>query len=83
MYDIVNYINLVLQSLNVLSCSYNNIKNKITFTRLLTQTDFNFTFNANTMNAGNVLGFKITQKYLYLVVVQKAHNQLIQILSER
>ena len=55
--DIVNYINLVLQP-NVLSCSYNNIKNKITFTRLLPQTNNNFTLYINTMNAGSFLGFK-------------------------
>ena len=41
-YDIVNYINLVLQSGNVLSCSYDNIKNKITFTRLQPQTTANY-----------------------------------------
>jgi hypothetical protein len=57
-FDIVNYINLVLQPPNILSCSYNNIKNKIMFTRLLPQTNINFTFYINTMNAGNFLGFK-------------------------
>ena len=56
--DIVSYINLVLQSVNVLSCSYNNIQNKITFTRLLTQTTSNDTFYINTLKAGNFLGFK-------------------------
>ena len=58
LYDIVNYINLVLQPVNVLSCSYDNIKNKITFTRLIPQTTTNYTFYINTMNAGNFLGFK-------------------------
>jgi hypothetical protein len=72
--DIVNNINLVLQP-SILSCSYNNIRNKITFTRLLPQTNINFTFYIDIMNAGNFLGFKITQKYLYLLVVQKAQNQ--------
>ena len=57
-YDIVNYINLVLQSGNVLSCSYDNIKNKITFTRLQPQTTANYSLFINTMNAGNFLGFK-------------------------
>ena len=56
--DIVSYINLVLQPVNVLSCSYNNIQNKITFTRLLTQTTSNDTFYINTLKAGNFLGFK-------------------------
>jgi hypothetical protein len=51
--DIVNYINLVLQPVGVLSCSYNNIKNKIIFTRLLPQSNINFTFFFNTMNAGS------------------------------
>ena len=56
--DIVNYINLVLQPVGLLSCSYNNIKNKITFTRLMPQSNTNFTFNINTMNVGSFLGFK-------------------------
>jgi hypothetical protein len=56
--DIVNYINLVLQPVGVLSCSYNNIKNKITYTRLMPQSTTNFTFFFNTMNAGSFLGFK-------------------------
>ncbi len=56
--DIVNYINLVLQPAGVLSCSYDNIKNKITFTRLLSQSNMDFTYYINTMNAGNFLGFK-------------------------
>ncbi len=34
-YDIVSAINSVLQPANVLSCTYDNIKNKITFTRLI------------------------------------------------
>ena len=56
--DIVSYINLVLQSANVLSCTYDNIKNKITFTRLTPQTPTNDTFYINTFKAGNFLGFK-------------------------
>ena len=53
--DIVNYINLVLQTNNVLSCSYDNIKNKITYTRLIPQESVNFTLYINTMNAGSFL----------------------------
>jgi hypothetical protein len=56
--DIVNYIYLVLQPIGVLSCSYNNIKNKITFTRLLPQSNINFTYFFYSLNAGNFLGFK-------------------------
>jgi hypothetical protein len=56
--DIVNYINLILQTNDVLSCSYDNIKNKITYTRLIPQESVNFTLYINTMNAGSFLGFK-------------------------
>ena len=56
--DIVSYINSILQPVNVLSCSYNNIQNKITFTRLLAQTASNDTFYINTLKAGQFLGFK-------------------------
>ena len=56
--DIVSHINSVLQSANVLSCTYDNIKNKITFTRLTPQTPTNDTFYINTFKAGNFLGFK-------------------------
>ena len=55
--DIVSYINSILQPY-VLSCSYDNIKNKIIFTRLLPQTTTNDTFYINTLKAGNFLGFK-------------------------
>jgi hypothetical protein len=56
--DIVNAINSVLQPANVLSCTYDNIKNKITFTRLTPQTPTNNTFYINTLKVGNFLGFK-------------------------
>ena len=56
--DIISYINSVLQPANVLSCTYDNIKNKITFTRLIPQTTTNDTFYINTLKAGNFLGFK-------------------------
>jgi hypothetical protein len=56
--DIVNAINSVLQPVNVLSCTYDNIKNKITFTRLTPQTPTNNTFYINTLKVGNFLGFK-------------------------
>jgi len=56
--DIVNAINSVLQPANVLSCTYDNIKNKITFTRLIPQTPTNNTFYINTLKVGNFLGFK-------------------------
>ena len=56
--DITSYINSVLQPANVLSCTYDNIKNKITFTRLIPQTTTNDTFYINTLKAGNFLGFK-------------------------
>ena len=56
--DITSYINSVLQPANVLSCTYDNIKNKITFTRLIPQTTTNDTFYINTFKAGNFLGFK-------------------------
>ena len=51
--DIVSHINSVLQPTNVLSCTYDNIKNKITFTRLTPQTPTNNTFYINTFKAGN------------------------------
>jgi hypothetical protein len=47
--DIVNAINSVLQPVNVLSCTYDNIKNKITFTRLTPQTPTNNIFYINTL----------------------------------
>ena len=56
--DIVSAINSVLQPSNVLSCTYDNIKNKITFTRLTPQTPTNNTFYINTLKVGNFLGFK-------------------------
>ena len=56
--DIVSHMNSILQPANVLSCSYNNIQNKITFTRLTPQTPTNNTFYINTFKAGNFLGFK-------------------------
>ena len=56
--DITSYINSVLEPANVLSCTYDNIKNKITFTRLIPQTTTNDTFYINTLKAGNFLGFK-------------------------
>ena len=56
--DIVSHMNSILQPANVLSCSYNNIQNKITFTRLTPQTPTNDTFYINTFKAGNFLGFK-------------------------
>ena len=56
--DIISSINLVLQPANVLSCLYNNVQNKIIFTRLTPQTPTNDTFYINTLKAGNFLGFK-------------------------
>lgn len=64
--DIVSYINSILQSANMLSCSYDNIKNKITFTRLIPQTPTNDTFYINTLKSGNFLGFKNDTEILIL-----------------
>ena len=55
-YDIISNINL--QCINILSCTYDNIKNKITFTRLMTQTTTNYTLYINTLSSGCFLGFK-------------------------
>jgi len=57
-YDILAVINAVLKPANVLSCSYDNTKNKFTYTRLLPQTNTNYTLYINALNAGNFLGFK-------------------------
>lgn len=64
--DIISYINSILQPANVLSCTYDNIKNKITFTRLIPQTPTNDTFYINTLKAGNFLGFKNDTEILIL-----------------
>ena len=57
-YDIISAINTVMVPASVLSCSYDTIKNKIKFTRLLTQTTTNYTLYINTLKFGNFLGFK-------------------------
>ncbi len=62
--DIVSYINSVLQPTNIFSCTYDNIENKITFTRLTPQTPTNNIFYNNTLKAGNFLGFNNDTKVL-------------------
>ena len=43
---------------SILSCSYDKMKNKITFTRILQQTRTNDTLFINCLNSGNFFGFK-------------------------
>ena len=56
--DILSFINAVLKPGGVLSCAYDNVKNKFIFTRLMVQTPENYELYINPLKAGRFLGFK-------------------------
>ena len=64
--DIVSHMNSILQPANVLSCSYNNIQNKITFTRLTPQTLNFYNMYIYPINAGGFFGFNNNVETLIL-----------------
>jgi hypothetical protein len=64
--DILYVINAVLKPAEVLSCIYDNSKNKFIFTRLLEQTTTNYELYIDPLKAGNFLGFKNNTEILIL-----------------
>jgi len=53
-YDLISDINSKLSG--YLTCTYDNIKNKITYTRIYTQTSNYYNMYINTINSGNFFG---------------------------
>ena len=54
-YDVVSNINAKCST--YLTCSYDNVKNKLLFTRTYTQTSNSYNMYIKTVNSGNFLGF--------------------------
>jgi hypothetical protein len=63
-YDLINDINTKLSGF--LTCTYNEIRNKITFTRTYTQTTNYFTMFLVPINSGNFFGFSNNVENLIL-----------------